>query len=272
MTAGTVDGSVRVVQDTYPFGLLWRAVDGDVLVGEVREWVRPDAKRFLYLGDCRDDAYNTLLSAIITDLPGPLFVSVDEDDTVRLSALDQFGFQTARRESDYRIPVDVAWERLRMATARDGVVLRSTADVDIDRLRLLDDELRQDVPGTDGWRWDPDDFMEETFDASVFDPELYWVGTTPDGQYVGLARIWNNPACPRLGLVAVSRSYRGRGLARALLARAFQTLHARGVQAVSAEVDDDNDASRELLESLGAERTGGSVELVSAAPTTLTRP
>lgn len=270
MTDHTPDGSVRVVQGTTASGLVWRALDRDVLIGEVTELVRPDGKRFLQLGACRDDAYRPLLSAMRTDLPGPLFVSVDEVDTPRLSALARLGFQAVRHESDYSIPVDVAWERLGTATAPDGVELRSAAEVDPDRLRQLDDDLRQDVPGTDGWRWDPGDFLEQTFDASAFDPALYWIAIY-DGQYVGLVRVWDGPSCPRLGLVAVSRGYRRGGLARALLARAFRTLHARGVPAVDAEADDGNDASVNLLKSLGAERTGGSVELVSSGPATLAR-
>ncbi len=82
------------------------------------------------------------------------------------------------------------------------------------------------------------------------------------GEYVGLARVWNNPNLPRLGLIAVLAPYRRRGLARALLANVFAVLHGRGATEVSAEVDDANVDSRTLLEGLGARRTGGSIALI----------
>jgi ribosomal protein S18 acetylase RimI-like enzyme len=75
-------------------------------------------------------------------------------------------------------------------------------------------------------------------------------------------RVWNNPGTLRLGLIAVLPSYRRRGLARSLLARAFGVLDHRGQAEVSAEVDDANIASTTLLTGLGARRTGGSLELI----------
>lgn len=82
------------------------------------------------------------------------------------------------------------------------------------------------------------------------------------GDDAGLVRVWNNPTRPRLGLIAVLPRHRRRGLARALLARAFDVLAARGESAVSAEVDDGNLASTSLLKAVGAGRVGGSIELV----------
>jgi hypothetical protein len=46
----------------------------------------------------------------------------------------------------------------------EGVVIISAVDAFENQLRLLDDALRQDVPGAAGWKWDPGDFHEETFD------------------------------------------------------------------------------------------------------------
>ena len=85
------------------------------------------------------------------------------------------------------------------------------------------------------------------------------------GRYAGLVRVWNNPGRPRLGLIGVTRPYRRRGLARALLARAFGVLHLRGQAVVTAEADDTNLASRSLLLGLGARREGGSVEFIRRA-------
>ncbi|HET8660108.1 MAG TPA: GNAT family N-acetyltransferase [Micromonosporaceae bacterium] len=100
-----------------------------------------------------------------------------------------------------------------------------------------------------------------------FDPATYLlaVDTVTDG-YAGLVRVWAAGSRPRLGLVATVRAYRRRGLATALLARAFAVLHARGQPAVTCEVDQANTASTALLTGLGARRTGGGVELVRRRP------
>jgi ribosomal protein S18 acetylase RimI-like enzyme len=119
------------------------------------------------------------------------------------------------------------------------------------------------VPGTAGWKWDPGDFREETFDSDQFDPATYLIVVDTDScDYVGLIRVWNGPGRPRLSLVGVSRPYRRRGLASALLARAFRVLHERGRTVVTAEADDANLAARSLLLRLGASRRVGFVEVV----------
>lgn len=77
--------------------------------------------------------------------------------------------------------------------------------------------------------------------------------------------MWDKPSGPRLGLVAVLAQYRRRGLARALLAPPLAVLHHRGKHDVFAEVDHTNVASVSLISGLGAERTGGAIELVRRA-------
>jgi len=165
----------------------------------------------------------------------------------------------------YRIPTHPDVTGLGSAQPPPGLVFLSADKVAVDRLRLLDDALRQDVPGTDGWTWDDDDFRAETF-CAAFDPATYVVAAdAATGDYVGLARVWKNPHQPRLGLIGVLAPYRRRGLARALLAHVFGVLHERGSLDVTAEVDDANSASSALLRSLGAHRIGGVIEYVRRA-------
>ena len=167
-----------------------------------------------------------------------------------------------RRESYYRIPTDPVVTGLAGAVLPAGLDVLSAADADITRLRLLDDALRQDVPGCEGWRWDAGQFRAETF-GPFFDPATYLVAVDrASGQYAGLVRIWRNRAGPRLGLIATLAPYRRRGVARALLGQAFAVLTARGDTSVVGEVDDTNVASLSLLTGLGARRYGGSVELI----------
>ena len=121
------------------------------------------------------------------------------------------------------------------------------------------------MPGASGWQPDPVWFREETYDSPYFDPTTYLVACDSD-EYIGLCRVWNGPAPqPHLGLIAVLPGYRRMGLARALLARVFAVLAARGVEWVSAEADEDNAASLGLLRSLGATVVGVEVELRRAA-------
>jgi RimJ/RimL family protein N-acetyltransferase len=182
----------------------------------------------------------------------------------RLTAL---GFVVNRREHAYTIPTDPRITGLSGAALPAGFELRTADRVDEDRLRELDDELRQDVPGADGWRWDRQGFRRETWDAPDFDPATYLVAIErATGRYAGLVRVWQRPSGPRLGLIGVGRPYRRRRLARGLLARAFGVLHERGRTEVVAEVDVTNTASNRLLTGLGARPTGGFVELVLPWP------
>jgi GNAT superfamily N-acetyltransferase len=177
-----------------------------------------------------------------------VYASVDGDLAPWLAA----GFVEHRRENRY-----VVWTNARDAPAPPrGVSLVTVDQIDLDRLRELDDLLRQDVPGTDGWRWEPSAFVEETAAA---DPELYVVAVdSATGQYVGIARVWGT----RLGFVGVARSHRRRGIARALLGHVFAVLAARGVTEVTTEIDVENVASRRTIEPLGSRVVGQSVELV----------
>jgi RimJ/RimL family protein N-acetyltransferase len=147
-----------------------------------------------------------------------------------------------------------------------GMSLVSADAVDEDDLRLLDEALRQDVPGSDGWVNDPQEFREYTFSEWRFDPATYLVAVDDASQaFAGLARVWNHPRQPCLDLVGVTSRYRRQGLAKILLAAVFAPLSARGISEVAAEADAANAASNALLSRIGARRVGGSVELVCRA-------
>jgi ribosomal protein S18 acetylase RimI-like enzyme len=240
----------------------WRARDGHEDIGSVKAFVRPDERCFVFFGSCRADAYEPLLTAVAEELGRDLYLTVEDADVEALRRYEQLGFVSNRRESHYLIPTDPDVTGLRDVIPALGFDLVSADQVDVGRLRALDDALRQDVPGTDGWPSDEAWFRRETFDA-LYDPATYLIATERvSGGYAGLARVWNNPKGPRLGMVAVLPAYRRRGLARAWLAQTLAVLHERGRTEVSTEIDVTNLASRSLLEPLGARRTGGSIELI----------
>jgi ribosomal protein S18 acetylase RimI-like enzyme len=246
--------------------LTWRALDGDLVAGEVSARLRPDNRWFLYFDTWRADAYRPLADAIARDLGRDLYVTLEDAEYDALDACAQAGFAVHRRESYYRIPTDSAVTGLAKAVLPDGLNVLSAANAHVTQLRLLDDALRQDVPGSEGWRWEAEEFRKETF-SPFFDPATYLVAVNQaSGQYVGLVRIWRNRAGPRLGLIAVLAQYRRRGVASALLGQTFAILAARGDTSVVGEVDDTNVASVSLLTGLGARRYGGNMELIRRQP------
>ena len=125
-------------------------------------------------------------------------------------------------------------------------------------MRELDQRLRQEIPGFQGWVNTPEEFHRFSFDHRIFDPSMYLVAIHAE-EYVALIRIGRGP---RLVLVGVVPEHRRQGLARTLLAMTFATLHERGVTEVSAAADVSHREAVALLRSLGGRPTGGSVELV----------
>lgn len=193
---------------------------------------------------------------------------VEESDTALARRWLSHGFTVERREHEVLIPTDPAVTGLPEGTVPPGIALIPADAVDEDRLRMLDEELREDVPGSDGWVNDPQEFREYTFAERSYDPATYLVAVDDANEaFAGLVRIWNHPGRrPRLGLIAVTRPYRRQGLARTLLGAAFAALHEQQVAEVSAEVDATNDASEKLLATAGAYRIGTSVQLVRRWP------
>jgi RimJ/RimL family protein N-acetyltransferase len=250
-----------------PQRLQWQAADPrGVPAGTILARLRPDQRCAVFFEAARPEAYPPLADAVARELGCDLVVMVDESDTAALAACAAAGFAASRRESRYTIPTSPQLTGLGAAGLPPGLTVLSAAGADEDRLRLLDDELRQDVPGADGWHWDAEGFRRETF-SPAFDPATYLVAMDQaTSEYAGLVRVWNNSSGPRLGLIGVRAAYRRRGLARALLGRALAVLSERGQPVVTAEADDASEASRALLASLGARRSGGCAELTRPGP------
>ncbi len=244
-------------------GLTWRAFEDDVAVGSITAFLRPDNRWIAWFGMGAHDSDAELVDAVVADVRAELHANAEEDDCEGQARLAALGFEPRRREGTYLIPTDPRLTGLEGLIPGDDVVIISAGDADEEYLRLLDAALRQDVPGADGWEWDPGDFREETYEAADFDPATYLIAVDKDsGQYIGLARVWMNPGRPRLGLIGVLGPYRRRGIARVLLGKAFGVLHERGLAQVAAEIDDTAVASLALLTGIGARRNGGTIEYV----------
>lgn len=182
--------------------LTWRALDGDLAAGEAVTRLRPGNRWFLYFDTWHAGACPPLADAVARDLGHDLHVTLDDAEYDALDACAQAGFTVHRRESCYKIPADPAVTGLAGAVLPAGPGVRSAAGADITWLRLPGDALRQDVPGSAGWRWDAGQFRAETF-SSFVDPAAYLVAAgRASGQHAGLVRICRNRAGPRPGLIA----------------------------------------------------------------------
>jgi ribosomal protein S18 acetylase RimI-like enzyme len=166
------------------------------------------------------------------------------------------GFTVVRRVHRYVLPTAVAPVPL-----PDGYTAISAAGSDLPMLAELDQALREDAPGTAGWRDDPAEFARQTFGDPEFDPETYLVAADRAGRYAGLVRVWRTTTGPHLGLIAVLPPHRRRGLGYALSTRVLSVLNDRGPAEVRCEVDVTDTASNALMARLNARRVGGNIEV-----------
>lgn len=244
----------------------WTARADGQTVGLLRTITRPDGRLFLSARDCRDDAYEPLLSQALDGIQGRVFVTVPDEDEVAIERLGRFGFTRHRHEYHYSIPVDLKSLRLRAAISADGIALISAAEADLTKLRLLDDQLRNRTPGMAGWRWTEPAFRDETF-SDGFDAATYLVAVERQtSRYVGLVRIWLKQTGPRFGYVGVLSAWRRTRVTYSLLATVFAALHELGYTEVTTHIDSTNWASTAIAQRAGAERIGGGLcELIRDA-------
>jgi ribosomal protein S18 acetylase RimI-like enzyme len=238
----------------------WVASNDDREVGRLSALRRPDARWFVACDTWFDAVHDALVMTAAEDLHQDLYAVVNESDDEALARHVACGFVAHRREAEFTINVEQALRALGASDPPTGYRFVSAADIDEVDLRILDDVLREDMPGSEGWVNQPQEFREYTF-AAHFDRTAYLVAVDEADRLVGLVRIWKTPLPRRLGLIAVLREHRRRGLARALVTTALQAVQAQGVTSLSAEVDSENVPSLTLLEKMGAKRTGGTIEL-----------
>lgn len=229
----------------------------------VRSVVRPDGRCLVRPHGRWSPRAAAEAVGIASELGLPALAHLDADAHDEYVILARAGFTDSRTEARVVVDVAGALAMLRDAEVPAGVALRSAADVDEGHLRLLDDELRADVPGTSGWRSTAEEFRANTFEDPAFDGTTYLVATADaSGEHLGLVRVWMNRGRPRLGLVGVRRGHRRRGIASALLRRSFEAVRAAGEREVEAGYDVDHEGSRALAARLGARRFGTTIELL----------
>ena len=235
----------------------WSLVRDGITVATASAVGRPDRRWFVSVDAWRVEDTEPLVHAMIADLGHDLHTRIDGSDDDALELWSRFGFLPERSEIEFVFSPDPAQTGLADVAMPTGLTLLSAADADETELRHLDEQLRNDAPGTDGWVNDPSEFHDQTFDEAHFDPETYLVALDPENRrFAGLVRIWTGRNHARLGLIGVAAPYRRRGLARALLAHALHPVHERGCAVVTVEADAGDRASLALLRQLGSVETG----------------
>lgn len=241
----------------------WLAVTADGAVAACDSFERPDRRTFLRFAGAGHDAHAALATAAGRDLGRRVFAVVDEANREQLNALRDVGFSTEVVGERFRIGFDRALDWLRHARPPGGFTMRSADGVDEDRLFTLDNAIRNDVPGSDGWRGDRDWFRDEFSERPPFDPETYLVASDDtNGEYVGLVRIWRNRSGPRLGLVGVLRQYRGTPVAPALLRQSLSAAARWGHEDFATETSPSNKHVYPRMRRLGAVSEGRFHQLV----------
>jgi GNAT superfamily N-acetyltransferase len=136
-----------------------------------------------------------------------------------------------------------------------------TGAADEGLLRELDRAIRDEVEATVGWREMPAEVLPRPDGITVRDLSKFTVAALPD-RYVGLVQLAMLTRLPRIGLIAIRANQHRRGIARALLAHVLDSLHHRGIDTASAEVNESNGAAIALFDGIGGRRASSNLELV----------
>ncbi|MFE5210672.1 GNAT family N-acetyltransferase [Streptomyces sp. NPDC056600] len=259
----------RVAEDRWE-----AAADDGTVVGQGDVSRRPDGRLFLSVDVWQDAAFDRLAAAMLADLPEPLHTLIGDEDHDRRVGWERLGFTVARREWAYDLPTDPRVTGLGAAPLPAGVSILPAGEADEDRLRALDRAIREEVGAAGGLHTLPAELVSGPPGDTVVDPSKYAVAVRDgarsgagrndegEGAYVGLVRVVRVRRRAQVGLIAVRADERRRGIGRALLAHALDTLARDGVGFAWAEADVSHAAATALLEGAGARRAGASLELV----------
>lgn len=241
----------------------WIAIDGGKVRGAVVARMRPDDRLFLsFVGD-RAHTVGVLSGAATEHTRRPVHAFVAESDSTIVGAFDAAGFHVGSVSEGFSLPFDRVVRALSKWPVPTGFEVRTAAEVDLDRLFTLDNTLRQDVPGCDGWRGDRQMFRSEFEETPPYEPTAYLVAIDRvNDEYAGLIRIWRNVTGPRVGLIGVARQYRNTSIAAALLRQAIAAASTWGHESFVAETSPTNRVIHRRLERLGGTSTGRQLQLV----------
>ncbi|MFB7333206.1 GNAT family N-acetyltransferase [Streptomyces adustus] len=238
----------------------WHALDDDLVVGRAHAQHRPDGRLFVSIDAWHDATFDRLAEAMLAQLPSPLYTVVDEADAALTSGWRRAGFTVRRREWEYTVPTDPQVTGLGAVRPPAGVTIVPAGQADEALLRAVDRAIRDEVEASVGWQSMPAEVISFPEGDTIVDPSKYAVAAAPD-RYLGLIRVVTAKR-PRIGLLAVRAGDQRRGIARALLAHALESLHRSGAAAAWTEVQESNRAATALFGNSGAQPISSNLELV----------
>lgn len=228
----------------------WHALADDLVVGRGHAARRPDGRIFLSVDAWQDTVFHELATAMLADLPRPLYTVVDEADVDLTMQWKDAGLTIGRREWEFVLPTDPIITGLDPVRLPPGVDILPLGTPLVDPLREVDRAIRDErLPA-----------MPAEVLSGPIDPARY-VAASAEGRYVGLIRLAPLPRRPRIGLIAVRSGFRGRGVGRAMLASLLATLHRAGTETASVDVHETNTAALALVEGARARRVSSNLEL-----------
>ncbi|MFE6050464.1 GNAT family N-acetyltransferase [Kitasatospora sp. NPDC056446] len=239
----------------------WQAVEDDRVVGSGDAARRPDGRLFVSVDAWHGTVFDRIAAAMAADLPEPLHTVTDEADHDTTAAWQRAGFTPVRREWGYLLPTDPGATGLGPVRPPAGVAIVPAGQAQEGPLRALDRVVHDEVEAGPGWPAMPAQILPRPAGRTVLDPSRYVVARQDD-RYVGLLRVAPLTRRPRIGLLAVCADRQRRGIARAMLAHALESLHRGGTDSAWAEVAETNTAATALFEGIGARRAASTLELV----------
>lgn len=237
----------------------WHALDDDLVVGRGYAHHRADGRLFVGIDAWHDTTFDRLAQVMLDRLPAPLYTVVDAADVELTAGWLRAGFTVRRREWEYAVPTDPEVTGLGAVQPPPGVTIVPAGQADPELLHDLDRAIRAEVDATVGWQSMPAEVVPWAGPDAVLDPHHYAVAAAQD-RYLGLIRVV--AARPRIGLLAVRAAEQRRGIARALLAHALDTLHSAGADTAWTEVQESNRAASALFADIGARTVSSNLELI----------
>lgn len=175
-------------------------------------------------------------------------------DTAAATVFIDLGYSPDRREIEMELVFD---DVVAVAPIPAGITIRTvTRDSDVEAVARVSSDAFKDHYGWAESSWDQTLERWANFRAmDEWDDDLVFVAEAegePVGELVGVRSHGSTTGSGYIGSLGVVRSWRGKGLARALLTRAFAAYQARGMRAVALDVDADSlTGATRLYESVG---------------------
>ena len=252
--AGLVGGAadeIRAADAAEPL-VRWIVCESETVVGVASGRHRPDGRIFVRFHTTQPRGLVQLADFAAAEV-GTIH-AIAHSETAK-TELEGAGFAVEVTDDEFAISFDAALRRLGPRRRPRHLVLRPPHELEEQRLVALDTSLRQDVPGTAGWVTTAEAWRDE-IDSPEYDPGGYLIAfDTRLDVYAGLIRFWRNPDGPRLGLLAVTRPYRGSLLAAALLRAGLTGAGEWGSPTFQTSTSPDNRGTYQALVRLGATPT-----------------